>query len=84
VELVAQIASVHRHCQPTVKPPLKSSQVSALMPPAAMGLQEYIAGSSSQSPEASVQGIIVKVDDPKQWRYWLSSGGRGKFEVSGF
>jgi hypothetical protein len=35
------------------------------MPPAAMGLQEYIADSSSQSPEASFQGIIVEGDDPE-------------------
>ena len=29
------------------------------MPPAAVGLQEYITGSSSQPPGASVQGIIA-------------------------
>ena len=35
------------------------------MPPAAAGLQEYITGSSSQSPGASVQGIIAGGDDPE-------------------
>ena len=35
------------------------------MPAAAVGLQEYITGSSSQSPGASVQGIIAGGDDPE-------------------
>ena len=35
------------------------------MPPAAVALQEYIAGSSGRLPEASVQGIIAGGDDPE-------------------
>ena len=55
---------VRRCCQSAAKS-AKSSRVSALMPPAAVGLQGYIAGSSSQSPEASVQGVIAGGDGPE-------------------
>ena len=34
------------------------------MSPAAVSLQEYIAGSAGQSPEASVRRIIAGGDDP--------------------
>ena len=35
------------------------------VPLALVGLREYIVGSSGQSPEASVQGIIAGGDDPE-------------------
>ena len=46
----------------------ESDRVSALMSPAQVSLQEYIAGSGGQSPGASVQGIIAEGDDPEAGR----------------
>ena len=60
-----QSGSVRRCCQPTAKAALKSSRVLAFMSPAAVSLRDNIAGSSSQSPGASGQGIIARGDDPE-------------------